>query len=151
MSFLPPPRLVLYLFAGGGGGGNYVIVWHWLSLNLICLISNEMLDGTLDIKKKEQYYVKYASIEFFAWWILTGFFFLSFVRRPSPSGEDSYNIRITVDGQSLDNSNEDAYCRNECVFKVQNGKQPILSYNLGKKLLGRFIYFISFVPYCQYL
>ena len=59
---LPPPPpasisslLICNLFAGWGWGGgwklrNYI---HWQSLNLICLISNEMLDCILDIKKKK--------------------------------------------------------------------------------------------------
>ena len=40
------------------------------------------------------------------------------VFRPSPSGEDSYNVRVSVDGKWLDNTDASAYCGGECVFKV---------------------------------
>lgn len=40
------------------------------------------------------------------------------VFRPSPSGEDSYNVRVSVDGKWLDNTGGTVYCGGECVFKV---------------------------------
>ena len=47
---------------------------------------------------------------------IKGFFFL--IWRPSPSGEDSYNVRVSVDGKWLDNTDGKAYCGGECVYKV---------------------------------
>ena len=41
-----------------------------------------------------------------------------FFLRPSPSGQDSYNIRVSVDGKWLDNTDGTVYCGGECEFKV---------------------------------
>lgn len=41
-----------------------------------------------------------------------------FFLRPSPSGQDSFDIRVSVDGKWLDNTDGTVYCGGECEFKV---------------------------------
>lgn len=47
--------------------------------------------------------------------------------RPSPTGEDIYNIRVAVDGKWLHSSDQGAYCGSECVYKFTKAMTPTIT------------------------
>lgn len=47
--------------------------------------------------------------------------------RPSPSGEDSYNVRVSVDGKWLHNTDKNVYCGGECLFKYSETKTATIT------------------------